>query len=205
MTRDPERPPSRPTGFPLVTSFEGIVPVIDPSAYVHPSVVLIGDVIIGPDCYIGAGAVLRGDFGRIEVHAGANVQDNCVVHSLPDFDCVMETRSHIGHGAIIHGCRIGHDALVGMNAVILDRAVVGAYAIVGAMALVKMGGEIPPRVLALGSPARAVRALSEADIAGKATGTDSYIELARRSAAGCRQVSALSTPEPDRPRTRWSF
>ena len=190
---------------PLVTSFEGLIPVIDPSAYVHPSVVLIGDVIIGPDCYIGAGAVLRGDFGRIEVRAGANVQDNCVVHSLPDFDCVMEERSHIGHGAIIHGCRIGHDALVGMNAVVLDRAVVGAYAIVGAMALVKMGGQIPPRVLALGSPARPVRELSEADIAGKAVGTDSYIEVARRSAAGCQQVSARVTPEPDRPRTRWSF
>ena len=195
----------RPTDFPLVTRFEGLVPVIDPSAYVHPSVVLIGDVIIGPGCYIGAGAVLRGDFGRIEVRAGANVQDNCVVHSLPDFDCVMEERSHIGHGAIIHGCRIGHDALVGMNAVVLDRAVVGAYAIVGAMALVKMGGEIPPRVLALGSPARPVRELSETDIAGKAVGTDSYIELARRSAAGCEQVSALDTPESDRPRTRWSF
>mgnify|MGYP001164751326 CR=1 FL=1 len=191
--------------LPQVYSFEGLVPVIDPSAYVHPSVVLIGDVIIGPRCYVGAGAVLRGDFGRIELRAEANLQDNCVVHSLPDFDCVMEERSHIGHGAVIHGCRIGHDALVGMNAVVLDRAVVGAYAIVGAMSLVKIGGQIPPKVLATGVPARVVRELSQAQMDGKATGTDSYIELARRSKAGCERVAALTAVEPGRPRSHWTF
>lgn len=189
--------------LPQVYSFEGLIPVIDPSAYVHPSVVLIGDVIIGARCYVGAGAVLRGDYGRIELRAEANLQDNCVVHSLTDFDCVMEERSHIGHGAVIHGCRIGHDALIGMNAVVLDRAVVGAYAIVGAMSLVKMGGEIPPKVLATGVPARVVRELSQAQMDGKATGTDSYIELARRSRTGCERVTALTAVEPDRPRAHW--
>ncbi|MFT4100830.1 MAG: transferase hexapeptide repeat family protein [Burkholderiaceae bacterium] len=197
--------PSPIDALPQVYSFERLIPVIDPSAYVHPSVVLIGDVIIGPRCYVGAGAVLRGDFGRIELRAEANLQDNCVVHSLPDFDCVMEERSHIGHGAVIHGCRIGHDALVGMNAVVLDRAVVGAYAIVGAMSLVKIGGRIPPRVLATGVPARVVRELSQAQIDGKAVGTDSYIELARRSKSGCERVAALTAVEPERPRSHWTF
>ncbi|MFZ4757805.1 MAG: phenylacetic acid degradation protein PaaY, partial [Burkholderiaceae bacterium] len=117
---------------PLVYRFEDLTPVIDPSAWVHPSAVLIGDVIIGPGCYVAAGAVMRGDFGRIVLEAGANLQDNCVVHSLPDFDTVMEVDSHIGHGAVIHGCRIGRDALVGMNAVVMDRAVVGEQAVVAA-------------------------------------------------------------------------
>lgn len=188
---------------PLVYSFEGIVPVIHPAAYVHPSAVLIGDVIVGADCYVGANATLRGDFGRIELHDRANLQDNCVVHSLPDFDCVMEERSHIGHGAVIHGCRIGHDALIGMNAVVLDKAVVGAYTIVGAMSLVKIRGELPPRVLATGVPARVVRELTQADIDGKATGTDMYIELARRSKAACIPSEPLTAVEAERARPRW--
>ena len=121
-----------------VFSFEGIVPVVHPSAYVHPSAVLIGDVIVGAECYIGAGAVMRGDFGRIELRRQSNLQDNCVVHSLPDFDCIMDERSHIGHGAIIHGCHIGREVLVGMNAVVLDRAVIGEQSIIAAMALIKM-------------------------------------------------------------------
>jgi phenylacetic acid degradation protein len=190
---------------PLVYSFEGVVPVIDPSAYVHPTAVLIGDVIVGPGCYVAPGAVLRGDFGRIVLERDANLQDNCVVHSLPDFDCVMEVRSHVGHGAVIHGCRIGREALVGMNAVILDRARVGEQAIVAAMALVKMGGEVPPRVLVAGVPSRVVRELSAADLRGKSVGTDQYVELAQRCRAGIEQVQPLTAPEPDRARTRWEF
>lgn len=190
---------------PRVYAFEGVVPVIDPSAYVHPGAVLIGDVIIGARCYVAAGAVLRGDFGRIELHDEANLQDNCVVHSLPDFDCVMETRSHIGHGAIIHGCRIGRDALVGMNAVVLDKAVVGEQTIVAAMALVKGGWQVPPRVLVAGVPGRIVRELGEQDLAWKHEGTELYVELARRSRAGVVPVEPLSAPEPGRGRTRWSF
>jgi phenylacetic acid degradation protein len=180
-----------------------VTPVIDPSAYVHPSAVLIGDVIIGPRCYVAAGAVMRGDFGRIVLEAGANLQDNCVVHSLPDFDCVMEVDSHIGHGAVIHGCRIGRDALVGMNAVVMDRAVVGEQAVVAAMAFVKIGGVIPPRVLAAGIPAKVVRELSEADLRGKHAGTLLYQELAERCRTGLRETAPLAAPEPARRRTAW--
>lgn len=187
-----------------VYGFEGVVPVVHPSAYVHPSAVLIGDVIVGPRCYVAAGAVMRGDFGRIELREGANLQDNCVVHSLPDFDCVMEPDAHIGHGAVIHGCHVGRNALVGMNAVVMDRARVGESAIVAAMAFVKAGGEIPPRVLAAGVPARVVRELTEADLRGKRAGTALYHVLAERSAAGLRPVAPLAAPEPGRPRTDWS-
>lgn len=186
-----------------VYSFEGITPVIHPSAYVHPSVVLIGDVIIGPRCYIGAGAVMRGDFGRIELREEANFQDNCVAHSLPDFDCIMEPRSHIGHGAVIHGCYIGRGVLIGMNAVVLDRARVGEFSIVGAMALVKVRGEIPPRVLATGVPATVVRQLTDKDMAGKDFGTSQYVELAERSRKAVLACEPLSEMEPERKRTYW--
>ncbi|HMN79459.1 MAG TPA: transferase hexapeptide repeat family protein [Burkholderiaceae bacterium] len=190
---------------PGVYEFEGVVPVIDPSAYVHPSAVLIGDVIIGPRCYVAPGAVLRGDFGRIELRADANLQDNCVVHSLPDFDCVMDEFSHIGHGAVIHGCWIGRDTLIGMNAVILDRARVGDQTIVGAMALLKAGGELPSRVLATGVPVRVVRELTDAELAGKRRGTDQYVELARRSAVGLRPAEARTELEAGRPRLVWEW
>jgi phenylacetic acid degradation protein len=149
--------------------------------------------------------VLRGDFGRIEMKPRSNVQDNCTVHSLPDFDCVMEERAHIGHGAIVHGALIRHDALVGMNAVVLDRAEVGAYAMVGAMSLVKIGGKVPARVLWTGVPGRVARELSDADCANKARGTDMYIELAARSLAGLSPARALTAVSADRQRTRWSF
>ena len=188
-----------------VYSFEGVTPVVDPGAYVHPTAVLIGDVIVAAGCYIGPGAVLRGDFGRIVLERDANLQDNCVVHSLPDFDCVLEERSHVGHGAVIHAARLGRDTLVGMNAVVMDRAHVGEKSIVAAMSFVKIGGEIPPRVLVAGVPARVVRKLSDADIAAKAAGTDLYVELAQRCAQGLVAAPALEAPEPGRQRTRWNF
>jgi phenylacetic acid degradation protein len=188
---------------PQVYSFEGITPVIDPTAYVHPSAVLIGDVIVGPGCFVGACAVMRGDFGRIELRRDANLQDNCVVHSLPDFDCIMDERSHIGHGAIIHGCHIGREVLIGMNAVILDKAVIGDHTIVAAMAFVKVKGVLPPGVLATGVPARVVRELTAQDRAWKRRGTDEYIELAKRCLAGVQQVAPLTALEANRARTQW--
>jgi phenylacetic acid degradation protein len=188
---------------PLVYSFEGVTPVIDPSAYVHPSAVLIGDVIVGAHCYVGPGAVMRGDFGRIVLEEGANLQDNCVVHSDPEFDCVMEPDAHIGHGAVIHACRIGRDALVGMNAVVMDRAVVGEQTIVAAMSFVKIGAQVPPRVLVAGVPAKLVRELSDEDVRRKHSGTVLYQRLAARCLAGVRAVAPLEAPEPDRGRTDW--
>lgn len=191
---------------PTVYAFEGIVPVIDPSAYVHPAAVLIGDVIVGPGCYVGPGAVLRGDFGRIVLGPNANLQDNCVVHSAPDFDCVMEEESHIGHGAIIHCARIGRDALVGIQAVVMDTAVVGEESIVAAMSFVKVADVIPPRVLVAGVPARVRRAVSDDDIAWKRRGTALYVELARRALdGGIVAARPLERLEQGRARANWEF
>jgi carbonic anhydrase/acetyltransferase-like protein (isoleucine patch superfamily) len=120
-------------------SIEGVIPVVDPSAYVHPTAVLIGDVIVGPHCYVGPNASLRGDFGRIVLKAGSNVQDTCVIHGFPAQDTVVGENGHIGHGAVLHSCMVGRDALVGMNAVVMDEAVVGERSIVAACAFVPAG------------------------------------------------------------------
>lgn len=183
-----------------VYAIDGIVPVVDPSAYVHPSAVLIGDVIVGPGCYVGPCASLRGDFGRLILERGANLQDTCVMHGFPGTDTVVEEDGHIGHGAVLHGCRIGRNALVGMNAVIMDNAVIGEEAIVAASAFVKAGMEIPPRMLVAGMPAKVVRALTDEEIRWKGEGTATYQDLTRRCLATMVETAPLTAVEPDRPR-----
>ncbi|MBN9206804.1 transferase hexapeptide repeat family protein [Methylibium petroleiphilum] len=181
-------------------AIDGVLPVVDPSAYVHPTAVLIGDVIVGAHCYIGPCACLRGDFGRIVIGPGANVQDNCVLHGFPDQATVVEENGHIGHGAVLHGCVVRRDALVGMNAVVMDEAEVGAQAIVAACAFVPAGMQVPPRTLVAGTPARPKRLLSDAEIAWKLEGTQTYQELARRSRDSLREVQPLTALDADRPR-----
>src|SRR5712692_7144923 len=183
-----------------VWAINGLTPVVDPSAFVHPSAVLIGDVIVGPGCYIGPGASLRGDFGRIEIRAGANLQDCCVMHGFPGTDTVVEEEGHIGHGAILHGCVVRKNALVGMNAVVNDNATIGESAIVAAMAFVKAGMVVPPRTLAGGVPAKVMRALTDQELAWKIEGTQSYQELTRRSLSTMVRTSALTQVETDRKR-----
>jgi phenylacetic acid degradation protein len=183
-----------------VYAIDGIVPVVDPSAYVHPSAVLIGDVIIGPNCYVGPCASLRGDFGRLILEAGANLQDTCVMHGFPGTDTVVEENGHIGHGAVLHGCRISKNALVGMNAVIMDNAIIGESSIVAASAFVKASQVIPPRTLVAGVPAKIIRPLSEEEMAWKADGTRIYQDLTKRCLATMVETSPLSAVEPDRKR-----
>jgi len=179
---------------------DGVIPVVDPTAFVHPMASLIGDVIIGPGCYIGPGASLRGDFGRIVLRAGSNVQDNCVMHGFPGTDTLIEEDGHIGHGAILHGCIVRRNAMVGMNAVVMDEAVIGESAIVAACAFVKARMEVPPRSLAVGAPARILRQLSDEEIAWKSAGTRTYQELTVRSLRSLREVTPLAAVEPNRPR-----
>ena len=137
--------------------FKGFIPVVPEDTYVHPQAVLIGNVILGHGCYIGPGASLRGDFGRIVIGDGANVQDNCIIHSFPGRDAVVESDGHIGHGAILHGCTVGRNALVGMNSVIMEGVELGAESIVGAQAFVRGETVIPPRSMVVGSPAKVIR------------------------------------------------
>lgn len=183
-----------------VWSINGITPVVDASAFVHPSAVLIGDVIVGAGCYVGPLASLRGDFGRLEVRAGANIQDSCVMHGFPGTDTIVEEDGHIGHAAILHGCVVKRNALVGMNAVVNDNAVIGESAIVAAMAFVKAGMVVPDRTLVAGTPAKVVRELSDVELAWKIEGTRSYQQLTRRSLETMRETVALTAVEAGRRR-----
>ena len=181
-------------------TYEGLTPVVHPTAFVHPTAVLIGDVIIGEDCLVGPNAVLRGDIGRLEMKKGSNIQDTCVVHCFPGKDVVVEEDGHVGHGAVLHGCRVGRNALIGMNAVLMDDVVVGENSIVGALAFVKEGTEIPPNTLVAGTPAKVIRALSDKEVGWKSRGTDVYHHLAARHLATEQEVEPLTEVEPDRAR-----
>ena len=183
-----------------VYEINGVTPVVHPSAYVHPSAVLIGDVIVGPRCYIGPLASIRGDFGRLILEEGANLQDTCVMHGFPGCDTVVEVDGHIGHGAVLHGCRIGRNALVGMNAVVMDNAVIGEESIVAAMSFVKAGMLVAPRSMVVGTPAKVIRALTDDEIQWKSSGTGQYHELAVRSMQTMREVEALTQVEANRQR-----
>ena len=184
-------------------AFGPCVLVIDPAAFVHPTAVLIGDVIVGPGVYVGPNASLRGDFGRIVLERGSNLQDNCVVHSHWAYDCVLEEDSHVGHGAVIHACRLGRDVLIGMNAVVMDDAHVGDESIVAAMALVPMRQKIAPRSLVAGIPAKLIKPVDDGMLAEKRKGTALYQELARRSLVEQVAVEPLAAVEAGRPRYDW--
>jgi phenylacetic acid degradation protein len=183
---------------------DGLTPVVHPTAFVHPSAVLIGDVIVGPGCYVGPLASLRGDYGRIVLEEGSNVQDTCVMHGFPGTDTVVEANGHVGHGAVLHGAIVKRNAMVGMNAVVMDEAVIGESSIVAACAFVKAGMVIAPRSLAAGVPARVLRELTEEEIAWKGSGTRTYQELAVRSMTTMREVAPLAAAEPNRPRIKVS-
>ena len=187
-----------------VYSFNGLVPVVDPEAYVHPSAVLIGDVHIGPRCYIGPCASLRGDFGRIVIKAGSNVQDGCVVHGGSKQDAVIEENGHIGHCAVIHGCHIGTGALIGMNSVIMDLAYIGESSIVAANTVVKIAMQVPPRVMVAGNPAKVLRELTEKEITNRVQANLNYQKLAARSLLAMKEAAALAAPEPGRQRMQFN-
>lgn len=167
-------------------AFEGIRPIVDESALVHPDATIIGDVEIGKNVFIGAQAVLRGDFGKIIVEDGANIQETCVIHCFPQKIATIATHAHIGHGAIIHGAQIGKNVLIGMNAVIMDDATIGENAIIGALSFVKEGAQIGAGKLAFGNPVREIRDLTPEEIEWKANGTMLYQDLAAaRATTAC--------------------
>lgn len=185
-----------------IYEFEGLVPVVDPTAYVHPTAVLIGDAIVGPNCYVGPFACMRGDFGRLILKAGSNLQDHCMMHGYVDMDTVVEEDGHVGHGAILHSCVVGRGTLVGMNAVVMDGAVLGPDSIVAANSFVRAGFRGAPRQLLAGTPAAVRREVSEEEISWMALNTREYQELAVRSHRGLRPVQPLAAAEADRPRLR---
>ena len=142
-------------------SFKEFIPVVHPSSYVHPKAVIIGNVLIGQKVYIGPGAVLRGDWGKIDIEDGCNVQENCIVHMFPGTIVKLEKNAHVGHGSVIHGARLEENCLIGMNSVIMDDAVIGKNSIIGALSFVPAKEVIPSESLAVGNPVKVVRKLSQ--------------------------------------------
>ena len=179
-------------------AYQGIVPVVDPTSYVHPLASLIGDVIVGPGCFIAPGASLRGDFGRIVVEGDSSIQDNVSVHANQLRDTIIRRGATIAHGSIIHGCEIGENALIGMNAVILDNAVIGAENLVAALALVKSDTVTPERSLVVGNPAKVVKTFEPHQVTWRNNGEGEYQKLARAALTDLVEATPLSEADADR-------
>lgn len=176
-----------------IYEFQGNVPDIDPSAFIHPLASIIGDVQIGAGCYIGPFASIRGDFGAIVIGEGSNVQDSCTLHVGHGRRCELAPASHVGHGAVVHSAFLQRNTLIGMNAVVMDDAVIGESAIVAACAFVKVGWEVPPGCLVAGIPARVIRQLEESELQGKVEATRKYQELAAACLSTLREVKNNSS------------
>jgi carbonic anhydrase/acetyltransferase-like protein (isoleucine patch superfamily) len=183
----------------MIYAFGEFIPVVHPSAFVHPQAAVTGNVIIGKDVYIGPGAAIRGDWGGIEIADGCNVQENCTIHMFPGVTVRLHEAAHIGHGAIIHGAQIGANTLIGMNAVVMDEAVIGAESIVGALAFVKAKSVFEDRSVIVGNPAKVVKQVSDQMLAWKTEGTRIYQQLPEDCRQGLREVEPLREVPEDRP------
>lgn len=182
-----------------VFSFQGFIPVIDPSSFIHETATIIGDVIIGKDCYIGPGAAIRGDWGQIVIENGCNIQENCTVHMFPGKSICLETGSHVGHGAVIHGANLKKNCLIGMNAVVMDDAEIGENSIVGALSFVKAEEKVPSNSLFVGNPGKVIKTLTDDMISWKTAGTEIYRLLPNECHASLMPVSPLLEIEKNRP------
>jgi len=188
-----------------VFAFDGFVPVIHESAFVHPNATVTGNVVIGRDVYVGPGAAIRGDWGGIVIDDGCNVQESCTIHMFPGVTVHLERSAHIGHGAIVHGARIGENALIGMNAVVMDNATVGAGSIVGALCFVPSEMQIPPRSVVVGNPAKIVKEVSDEMLAWKTEGTALYQALPARLRETLRPCEPLREIPADRAEQQMSY
>jgi phenylacetic acid degradation protein len=188
-----------------IFEFDGFIPVVDESAFIHPNATITGNVIIGRDVYVGPGAAIRGDWGGVVIGDGCNVQENCVVHMFPGVTVVLEESAHIGHGAIIHGARIGRNALIGMNAVVMDNATVGAGSIIGALCFVPAEMQIPERKVVVGNPAKIVKDVTDEMLSWKTEGTRLYQSLPAMLRSSLRACDPLREVPEDRPQQNTSY
>lgn len=173
----------------VLVEFEGKRPHIAGSAFIAPTVVLLGDVEVGENASIWFGAVLRGDLGPIRIGPGCNVQDNVVIHAETAEGTVLVERVTVGHGAILHDCWIGKDSLIGMGAILLDRSRVGAGSLVGAGSVLKERFEVPDGTLAVGNPATNKKKLEGTAAEWVARGADDYLHLIKRYSGQYRVIS----------------
>ena len=174
-----------------IYSFNGFIPVIKESSFIHPQASVTGNVIIGEDVYIGPGAAIRGDWGQIIIEDGCNVQENCTIHMFPGTTVTLKKGAHIGHGAIIHGGTIGENCLIGMNAVIMDDVVIEKECIIGALSFVPGKTHLPARSLAVGNPAKVIKQVSDEMIAWKTKGTQLYQKLPQECHKSLREAAPL--------------
>jgi len=178
--------------------FKGFRPVVDVSSYVAPTAIVIGNVVIGKNVYVGPGAVLRGDWGQIIIEDGCNVQENCVLHMFPGATVLLQKNAHIGHGAIIHGATIGENSLIGMNAVVMDDCNIGKESIVGALAFVAANSITEPRSVLVGNPAKVIKKVSDEMIQWKTKGTEFYQQLPKECFETLHECKPLTKIEEQR-------
>ena len=175
----------------MIYAFKGHRPVVDPSSFVHPQAAVTGDVIIGKNVYIGPGAAVRGDWGRIIIEDGCNVQENCTIHMFPGVTVWLKEGAHIGHGAVIHGAVVGRNCLVGMNSVIMDNVVLGEECIVGALTFIKARMNVPRRSMIVGNPGVIIKEVSDEMMQWKTEGTALYQALPGEMREGWEECEAL--------------
>ena len=182
----------------MVYQYKNYIPVIHESSFIHPQSAVTGNVIIGKDVYIGPGAAIRGDFGKIIIEDGCNVQENCTIHMFPGVTVLLKENAHIGHGAVIHGATIGRNCLIGMNAVVMDNVILGDECIVGALSFIKADQVIPARSLLVGNPAKIIKSVSDEMIKWKTEGTKLYQQLPAQMYNSCKECEPLLEPEENR-------
>ena len=182
----------------MIYEFNGYKPVIHKSAFIHPLAAVTGNVIIGQDVYIGPGAAIRGDWGKIVIEDGCNVQENCTIHMFPGVTVTLNKSAHIGHGAIIHGSTIGENTLVGMNAVVMDNVKVGKECIIGALAFLKEGMTIPDRKVVVGNPAKIIKDVTDEMADWKTEGTGWYQRLPKELHETLKECKPLREIPDDR-------
>jgi carbonic anhydrase/acetyltransferase-like protein (isoleucine patch superfamily) len=175
----------------MIYEFKGFKPVIHKSAFIHPQAAVTGNVIIGKDVYVGPGAAIRGDWGKIIIEDGCNIQENCTIHMFPGTTVVLNNEAHIGHGAIIHGANIGKNCLIGMNSVIMDNVEMEEECIVGALCLVPQGMKIPKRSLLIGNPAKIIKQVTNEMLEWKTMGTKLYQTLPEQCHKSLKECKPL--------------
>lgn len=187
----------------MIYKFNGYIPVIHESSFVHPQAAVTGNVIIGKDVYIGPGAAIRGDWGQIIISDGCNVQENCTIHMFPGVTVLLKEAAHIGHGAIIHGATIGKNCLIGMNSVIMDNVVIGDESVVGALSFIKADAVFENRSLIVGNPAKKIKEVTDDMISWKTAGTNLYQQLPKEMQQyweACEPLRKMPTSIPTQSR-----
>lgn len=189
----------------MIYEFDRFIPVIDESSFIHPQANVTGNVIIGKDVYVGPGAVIRGDWGKVIIEDGCNVQENCVIHMFPGTTTTLKKGAHLGHGCVIHGAFIGENTLVGMNAVIMDEAKIGKECIVGALSFVSAKTTTQNRKIIAGNPAKEIKDVSDKMLNWKTEGTKLYQQLPKQCKSMLKACEPLREIEKNRPKQKINY